>query len=91
MSGNIFRVLSSKLYGKEYATVLYLALRLSSINYLFLRLKKAKLAINQLLLCVMNEKDERDIDERHETTAKRVFDSVLSTLGEKCLLSDIIF
>ena len=68
MSGKIFRVLSSKLYGKEYATVLYLALRLSSINYLFLRLKKAKLAINQLLLCVMNEKDERDIDERHELT-----------------------
>ena len=46
--------------------VMYSASRWSSVNYMFLRLKKVKLAITRLPSCVMNEKDERDIDETYE-------------------------
>lgn len=46
--------------------VLYSASRWSSVNFMFLRLKKVKLAITRLPSCVMNEKEERGIDETFE-------------------------
>ena len=48
MVGKVFRALSLELFGKAYAMVLYSVSRWSSVNYMFLRLKKVKLAITRL-------------------------------------------
>ena len=66
MARKISRVLLLELYGKEYDMVLYSESRWSSVEYMFLRLKKVNLAITRLLSCVMNKKGEHDIDETYD-------------------------
>lgn len=59
----IFNMLCIEMVGKPYAMVLYSASRWSSINYMFVRLKKVKRAVTGVVSAVVNEKDERQIDE----------------------------
>ncbi|KAG1684526.1 hypothetical protein DVH05_011041 [Phytophthora capsici] len=65
----IYSVLCRELCGRTYAMVLFSASRWSSINYMFVRLSKVKWAITAVIAAVLNEKDERQIDESYELPA----------------------
>ncbi|KAE8956558.1 hypothetical protein PR001_g31693, partial [Phytophthora rubi] len=68
----IFSELYKELVGKSYAMVLYSASRWSSVNLMFVRLRRVKRAITGVVSAVLNEKEERAIDEAYELPAEFV-------------------
>jgi hypothetical protein len=66
----IFSEICLEMLGFSYAMVLYSASRWSSVNLMFCRLKLVKRPISALPMTVMNEKEERSIDDSYELPAE---------------------